>query len=568
MTVKTTLINPPQIFTKSQVASGLTPPLGVAYLASFLRHRDYPIQLIDALGEAPDEINDFRKGAMLRGLSFEKIINKIDPESTIIGISNLFTFAYPAVEVLCRQIHAKYPDKKIVLGGPHPAAQYKEILESVPEVDYVATGEGEESLLRLVMHLNGELELDGLTGLALRDEDGKVIKMESTKRIKDLEESFIPFPARDLLPMESYIKAQESHGPSSGRWTSMLSSRGCPYGCTFCKSRRTKWIARSAEDVVNEIEHCIKEYGIKEFHFEDDNMTLDQKRLVDICELIIEKKLNIRWQTPNGIRASLTDVPMLEKMKESGCMHVTVAPESGSERVLKEIIIKGSDFDLDQLKECGAAAHKVGLKVAAFIIIGLPGETKEDIEATIKYGRELAKVGVDEACFALFIPLPGTPLWDTVLHKLGNLDFLDLLAVGDLSRAKSWNDNMTDEELHAYRRRAYITFHLTRLIHHPMAFVRSFINVLRNIEETKTERTLRQFLNRFKIKSKKFNSIDGDVVTAAAHGNLTTAYPYDSAGTMKVLFQNEPHHAYGHSLWKTYRLLVKDLFGSKDSKKD
>ena len=87
------------------------------------------------------------------------------------------------------------------------------------------------------MHLNGELELDGLTGLALRDDDGKVVKMESTKRIKDLEESYIPFPARDLLPMESYIKAQESHGPSSGRWTSMLSSRGCPYGCTFCKSR-------------------------------------------------------------------------------------------------------------------------------------------------------------------------------------------------------------------------------------------------------------------------------------------------------------------------------------------
>ncbi|HIC44415.1 MAG TPA: radical SAM protein, partial [Sulfurimonas sp.] len=317
-----------------------------------------------------------------------------------------------------------------------------------------------------------------------------------------------PFPARHLLPMENYIKAQEGHGPSTGRWTSILSSRGCPYGCTFCESRKTKWVARSPQDVVDEIEHCMNQWGITEFHFEDDNMTIDQRRLIAICNEIIQRGLQIKWQTPNGIRASRTSPKMLAKMKESGCMHITLAPESGSVRVLTEIIKKGNDFSLEQLKACGAEAHKLGLKVAAYFIIGFPGETKEDIELSIQYAKELTKVGIDEVAFGLFIPLPGTPLWDIVSDKLKNVDWLDLLTIGDLGRAVSWNDNIVDTELHRLRRRAYLSFHLTRMVYHPFAFLRSFLNLLRNVEETKTERTLRQFLQRLGIKRKNIMRVN------------------------------------------------------------
>ena len=131
------------------------------------------------------------------------------------------------------------------MGGPHPSALYNEILKNVPEVDYISIGEGEESLLGLVNYLDGKLELHELSGLATRDDSEKIILLKSSKRIKNLNQDNIPFPARHLLPMENYIRAQEGHGPSSGRWTSILSSRGCPYGCTFCESRRTVWIARS-----------------------------------------------------------------------------------------------------------------------------------------------------------------------------------------------------------------------------------------------------------------------------------------------------------------------------------
>ena len=554
MSVQVTLINPPQIFSKSQVASGVTPPLGVGYLAAFLIEKKVRVNIIDALGEAPESIKVFRKDTYLRGLTFDEIIERIDSDSKLVGISNLFTFAYPAVSDLCQAIFERYPDKKIILGGPHPSAMYETILKTLPAVQYVALGEGEESLYRLALHLDGKLGMDDLTGVAFRDEEGKVIRLESAKRIDNLNQERVPYPARHLLPMENYINAQESHGPSTGRWTSILSSRGCPYGCTFCESRRTKWIGRAATDVVNEMEHCMKEYSITEFHFEDDMMTANKNRTIEICDEIIRRKLNIKWQTPNGIRASLTDDEMLAKMKASGCVHVTVAPESGSPRTLKEIINKGADFDLDQLKNCGAMAHKLGIKVAAFFIIGLPGETLEDIEMTIRYGRELAKAGVDEAAFSLFIPLPGTPLWSEVEDQLVDMDFLDLLIVGDLARGKSWNPYISDEQINALRRKAYLSFHITRMIYHPLAFLKSCFNVLTDVEETKTERTLRQFLKRFNIKKKKFTSIP----SKKSETDLN-AYPYDASTTLKVLLQNRPNHAYSNSLLKTYRL-VKKIF--------
>ena len=560
-TVKTTLINPPQIFTKSQIGAGVTPPLGVAYLAAYLLAHDRPVQVIDALGEDPRQLTPFRKNSYLRGLTLEQIVDKIDPDSRLVGISNLFSFAYPAVEELCEMIHRRYPHKGIILGGPHPSAYYKEILCQHPEVDYVAIGEeGEETLLKLVMHLEGEAELDILSGIALRGEAGEPLVLKSTKRFEKLEQDSMPYPARHLLPMENYIKAQEGHGPSTGRWTSILSSRGCPYGCTFCSSRRTKWIGRTARDVVDEMEHCQRTWGIEEFHFEDDNMTINTERLLSICDEIIQRKLRVRWQTPNGIRASRTTEAMLRRMKDSGCMHITLAPESGSPRVLKEIVQKGNDFSLEQLKACGEQGHKIGLKVAAYFILGMPGETKEDIEMTIRYSRELATVGVDEVAFGLFIPLPGTPLWDAVADMRTNFDFLDLLSIGDLSRAVSWSKHVSGDELHTLRRKAYLTFHLTRLFYHPIAFLRTLLNVVRNVEETKTERTLRQYLQRFSIKRKKYS--EGDPQPLPADQDLN-AYPYDGVATIKVILQNEAHYSYRHSLLKGIRLVKQDILSSR-----
>jgi radical SAM superfamily enzyme YgiQ (UPF0313 family) len=303
------------------------------------------------------------------------------------------------------------------------------------------------------------------------------------------------------------------------------------------------------------MEHCLKEWDINEFHFEDDNMTINKERLIGICDEIINRGLKIKCQTPNGIRARVTDSEMLSKMRDSGCLHITLAPETGSERVLKEIIEKGKDFDLTQLKDCGALAHKLGLKVAAYFIIGLPGETRQEIVETMNYAKELAKSGVDEVAFGLFIPLPGTPLWEVSKRKNQELDFLDLLAVGDMNKAVSWNDDIDADELHSLRLKAYMAFHLTRMIYHPILFFKSFLNVIRNVEETKTERTLLQFIKKFRIKtnpSSKKNNIG------------LASYPYDSSSTVKTILQSKPHYAYGHSLLKTLRFWKKETFDSKN----
>ncbi|MDC0362144.1 B12-binding domain-containing radical SAM protein [Halioglobus sp.] len=533
------LINPPQVFTKNQVASGITPPLGIAYLASVLELHDITVDIIDSVGLEPQTIHPFEKETFVRGLHFGDIVARLDDEVKIVGISNLFSFAYPVVQELCRQIRAFRSDIKIVLGGPHPSALYEEVLiEDKDLVDFVILGEGELPFLELCQKLlqeNMVLQTNigsDIANLAFLDEDGEcVMGTEKLARNTKLNSDTIPFPARHLLPMENYILAQESHGFSNGRWTSMISSRGCPYGCTFCASRKTRWVSRSATDVADEIEYCIENWDIREFHFEDDNMTINVKRLIEICNEIKRRKLDIRWQTPNGIRASRIDEEMLTAMKESGCEHVTLAPESGSPRVLTDIVQKGKDFDLQHLKDCGATAHKIGLKVAAYFVLGLPGETREDMEMTIAYARELAKVGVDEVNFGLFIPLPGTPLWEPSKHKIKDLDWLDLLTVGDLAKAVSFNDEVGSKELDWVRKKAYMSFLLTRIIYHPTQFAGTIFNVLRGIEKTKSERVLRNLVRRYKKDAKD--------------------------GMNKLVFDNRTFYAYRHMYRKIFRLIFR-----------
>lgn len=493
--MKIALINPPQIFSQYQIATGVTPPLGAAYLASYCIKNGIEVQLIDAVGEGPDVVTPFREDIFLRGLNTEGILQRINPDVGLIGISNLFSFAYPAVQELARAIKKRFPNVPIVAGGAHPTHMYEEVLNH-GAADFVIRGEGEIPLLELCRHLAGEIKLHDVPSLAYRDEEGEIHTTPEAPRLKDLNSPHLPFPARHLLPMENYISTQEPHGTSNGRWTSILSSRGCPYSCTFCDIRLTRWVVRSASDVVDEMEHCQEQWGINEFHFEDDNMTLKRDRLIELCDEILKRGLKVRWQTPNGIRASVTDREMLLKMKASGCCHITLAPESGSQRVLRDLMLKGNDFSHEQLLNLGREAHQLGMKVAAYFIMGTPGEKPEDLELTLSYAKELARVGVDEVAFSLLIPLPGTPIWEQVVRDFGQPDYLDLLIIDDLNRAVSWSPYLTADQLKTFRRRAYVGFYLTRILHHPVSVIKTVLNIFRGLAETKTESYLRTFLKR------------------------------------------------------------------------
>ena len=549
--MKVLLINPPQIFSKYQVATGIVPPLGPAYLASFLLHNNIDVELIDALGEEPEKVTQFKGDVFLRGISFSDICSRVHKDTKLIGVSNLFSFAFPAVVELIEALKETHANIPIVLGGAHPT-HLAEYTLSCTLADYVITGEGEIPLLELTKYLDGEILVDEVPSLVYKDLNQKIRSTSKAPRIQNLDSINIPFPARDMLPIEKYIGEQEAHGSTNDRWTTILSSRGCPYGCTFCDSRKTQFIARTAEDVVDEIELCIDKFGIREFHFEDDNMTVKKSRLIGICDEIINRKLDIKWQTPNGIRASVTDEEMLLKMKESGCTHITLAPESGSERVLNEIILKGRDFSLDQLIDLGSLAHKLNIKCAAYFILGLPGETVEDLKQTIKYANKLARKGVDEVAFGLFIPLPGTPLWDEVVKKYGQPDFLDLLVIGDLSKAVSWSESLTDRQLNSYRKKAYIYFHINRLIFHPIKFLITLFNITRGVAETKTEDKIRSFIKRRNSSNTKNDS------SQYSDGALYT--PYNGSRSIKIIIKNTPIYGYSNSLYKALRYGIKSIF--------
>ncbi len=501
--MKIALVNPPQVFSRWQIAAGVIPPLSVLYLAAYCRQHGHDVKIVEALVEAPDQINTMEDVLNYRGLDFDQIAQRIDKDTDVIGISNLFSFAFPVILKMAKDLKKRRPKAKIVLGGAHPSATMFQTAK-FKCFDYIVNGEGEDTFLKLLDVIAGKKKIEELDGIGYH-KGNQIIVVPKKDYIEDLDS--LPFPARDMIPLENYFRVREAHGPSQERWTPILATRGCPFICTFCTSRiwNRKWRARSAKNIVDEIEHCMKKYDITEFHFEDENLTLNKPLTLDMCKEIIKRGLKIKWQTPNGIRASATDEEMLDAMKAAGCYHITVAPESGSQRVLNDIIKKGQNFP--HVERVVQYAAKIGIKVAAYFILGLPGEKVEDMEMTIKYAQRLAKVGLDEVAFSLFIPLPGSDLF-TLVQQQGKApkDWSYGGSIQTLSVAKSWSDHITDEQLFKYRKRAYLKFHATKFFYHPQKVLWSIMNILRDRQETKTERAVSTLLKRF-IGVKSSNSI-------------------------------------------------------------
>ncbi|MCX6731731.1 MAG: radical SAM protein [Candidatus Parcubacteria bacterium] len=202
------------------------------------------------------------------------------------------------------------------------------------------------------------------------------------------------------------------------RWTSIFTSRGCPYNCNFCTINLTmgrQFRQRSPENVLAEIKQVCHDYNIKHINFEDDNLTLDKKRAERIFDLMIKNKLNITWSTPNGIRVENIDDGLVQKMKKSGCRRVFVAPESGVQRVVTEII--GKNLDLKKIEQAVIIFKKYGIIVDGSFVIGHIGETKKEIWKTILFALKLKKLGMNTAGFHIATPYYGTRLYEEAKQK-------------------------------------------------------------------------------------------------------------------------------------------------------
>ena len=407
------LINPPRIQPKAWGKPNVFPPIVLASVAAVLEKK-HAVSIIDAPTEGWKNLVDMDETKYRVGLSAQTIAERVrrwSPDVVVIEIP-FSGWSKTAFEV----VHAvKGVNKKIVivLMGQHPSARPEACLLDL-DVDFVVIGEPENTVFELINALQaGEQNFNGVDGLGFR-KNGKPTLTGKRAIIADMDS--LPYPARHLLPMELYneaVKENPLRGEISKPWTIVTTSRGCPYNCVFCTTciiwGRT-WRARSPKNVVDELEYLVKTYGIKQVDFYDENMTQDKKRVADICDLVVERGLRLEWFTPNGIRADTLDEELLRKMKRAGCKKIRVAPESGVQRIVDEVISK--NLDLKTVEQAVVLCKKVGIKVGCFFVLGLIGETKADIEETIRFAYKLRSLGADSLIFSIAMPIYGTPLYE------------------------------------------------------------------------------------------------------------------------------------------------------------
>ncbi|MEE9294088.1 MAG: radical SAM protein [Phycisphaerae bacterium] len=369
--------------------------LGLAYMAAVLERRGHSVAVhdcnLDPLEQLPDKLR----------------------EAELVGIYTITAAVKAAVSLSTWIKNEVNPDCKIILGGPHPTSLPEETLES-PCVDFVGVGEGEHLICDLIENLNDPRTRDRLCGLAYRRGDGTVALNGKARIPEDLDA--LPFPAYHHF-------LNHKLGPTRPTWisarhlkcSSMMTSRGCPYKCTFCTSAADqpfgkKFRAMSPERVVEEIEWLMRDYGVNFVEFQDDVFNLITSRAEDICRLIIRKKLDIRWSIPNGIsRVENVTEPFLRLCKESGCIDAWFAAESGSERIRGGIIQKQNT--LEQVRRAVEWSHRLGIQTGAFFILGNADETLEEMQQTIDLACSMP---LDRAQFTIATPFPGTALWNRI----------------------------------------------------------------------------------------------------------------------------------------------------------
>lgn len=360
-------------------------PLSVGYLSSYLKNNGHDCRIVDALNldYTADQVADACSGSALVGI-------------------NCFSSHYPEVIQLSRRL--KDRGFRVAIGGPHASALPQLTLDDTG-ADFVIAGEGEASLLELANSLRAGSSGENIPGVLARG------GMELVKRplIDDLD--LLPFPDWPGMDPREYRRVERVGLVKGWPVASMITSRGCPFGCTFCASpelwgRRIRF--RSPKNVVDEIEYLVKEFGVKEIHFEDDNITFKREHMAGICDLLLSRGIKISWATPNGIRADKVDEELIKLMKRSGCYFLAFGVESGNQEILNRI---KKQEDLSTIASAVRLAHANGIATHGFFIFGLPGETEKTIQDTIDFAKSIP---LDKAQFLLLDVLPGSELWHTI----------------------------------------------------------------------------------------------------------------------------------------------------------
>ena len=455
---KILLLSPPyiELYGSLKKAAGRYFPLGLGYIASYLRtygHHNVEMYEPEAQGLSYNDI--------------AAIIKRFMPD--VIGITCSTPNFLRAVELarLCK----KYADAKVVIGGVHVSALPEFIMEEYSDcIDCIVIGEGEKIMLELVNAYQNNAALNDIKGIVYK-RDNQVVRNENRPYMEDLDA--IPFPARDLIPQD--IFAPNMHNARYRKCSTILTSRGCPFNCSFCAARIVsgkKYRMHSAEYVLEEMQMLKKKYEVRQLIITDDTFTLNHARLEKICKGMIDKKFGLAWFCFSQV--TTVDKDILALMKKAGCYSIGFGIESADEAILQKM---GKPIAPEKAKEAVMTANSLGIKTQAFYILGSYGETKEQMERTIKFSQEVNAI---LTFYNMLVPFPGTKDFDYFFSDmpLKDIEWDKFVAVGKECVLK--NSEVSSEEIIRIIGKANILYYA-----HPLRL----LNVLRHIK------TLYEFTN-------------------------------------------------------------------------
>jgi radical SAM superfamily enzyme YgiQ (UPF0313 family) len=406
-----------------------SPPVGLMYVAAALEKAGFEVQMLDnyLMKKSTDEI--------------KQLIVKLNPE--IVGITCGSATYRRCVETAQAIKQAKH-NCRIVVGGWH-ASYVPDSLLANPEIDYVVMGEGERAITQLATAIvsGNENQAATIPGVACK-RNGENIK-NPPQFIENMDE--IPYPARHLLPLELYDRTIEFLDAKPADHMSI--SRGCIFNCGFCETRKL-WgnICRgfSPQRVIGEVQDIMGKYGTKGIYFINDNFTLRKKETAELCNLMIQNKLDLEWVCDT--RVDLVNDEILALMSKAGCKTIWFGVESASTRVLKRI---GRDTNPQQVENAFKLCKKNGIKIACSFMLGLPDETLKDMEDSLKFAK---KLNPDWCQFNIFIAYPDSKLYQELLEtkKYVQLDEFMLTVK---------TDEFDYNSLLAVQRRFFKEFHMT-----------------------------------------------------------------------------------------------------------
>lgn len=403
------LIKPPTLTAPRSLSYfGSVPSLGLAYVAAALRASGHRVTVIDAPGEAWRSTWTFPTAVgplVAHGLRPAEIVARLPPDVDVVGVTHMFLHEWGLLRELFAEIRRQRPGALLVAGGENASAYWDHMLAECPALDVCVRGEGEATMLELVDAWSQGRPLASVPGLAVRI-DGTPTTTMARSRLRALDGW--PPPAWDLFPLEPYLQGRGHGGVARGRSLPVLTSRGCPYRCTFCSSPSmwtTRYERRDPARVADELEQLVATYGIENFDLHDLTALLTQRWILAFCDELERRHLRLTWQLPSGTRSEAIDERVAARLHAAGCRNFCYAPESGSPATLARI---GKQVRLPVLLRSLEGAVAAGLRTEANIIIGFPHERPVELWASAVFCLALARSGLHSLSVMVFAPYPGS----------------------------------------------------------------------------------------------------------------------------------------------------------------